>query len=272
MRVSVVTDLHIDDNTFKNNLPSSTNLFVCSRAAGTELKDRSEVAYTRKGFIIFDSGSINIQSYTVDDNTYQVWDVSFPMLDLNRPEYKTILDNRIRAAFREGVPIHKNEDGIPMKLGEDEERYYCGREMGVTVMGPRNTGQCGPDDGLNCPACRIAQAKIYDPTCVPLNRLCLRLIDWIDAGARSDFACTVHNAGLIESNASKTVLGAVLESVCKKDDQFSITNGQGPSSFFRSARIVLSDLVFYCNGQKQSVTVNVSSDDYSTILIIKHRH
>ena len=49
----------------------------------------------------------------------------------------------------------QNRAGVPMALGSGStaSNYYCGRRLGTSVI-PGSDGQCGPNNGPQCPDCK----------------------------------------------------------------------------------------------------------------------
>ena len=53
-----------------------------------------------------------------------------------------------------------NDEGASVDTGSDERTFYCGRTLGLDVMG-RGDGNCGPNNGPQCPSCvRFGQAMV----------------------------------------------------------------------------------------------------------------
>jgi hypothetical protein len=286
MQVAVVTDLNIDNYTLKNNLPSKTKYFVCSLQAGNALYKRLENSRTPgdfdlfrgSGFSVLGSGPIAKGEYTVDNIVYSIWGRGQGFLISGLEENKTMLDREIRAAFRGGqapaVAKPVNNDGFETELGDEGDTLYCKRWIGKTVLGPDCDGQCGPGNGPNCPACKITQAKLTRPDCITLDQLHNSLERWIRDGMDENFRRYVNNAGMNKNRASKTVLGAVLESVCEEDPLYRIRGLQ--SSEFTQNHIVLSELTFKDNSrgpqvrEPHNVIVDIVPSDITTLLTIKH--
>jgi hypothetical protein len=129
-----------------------------------------------------------------------------------------------------------NEDGGVMSLGKDggKETYYCGQlkaptsfiRLSSTFPHPPND-KCGPNDGMQCIACKVVQDMHMISETTPGNchkvfarkfRQWIRDINATQTGNRHDFTeiedeICVCNGRLNSSQASKTIFCTALEMI-----------------------------------------------------------